>query len=353
MTKSRKLILTVFACFIVLVGILSWIGAIYYIDNVRPNFSERFTLFVYSTTSSAELLDSIKSAGKVKSPASLERCARKMDLEHNVRPGKYVFSQSATSIYVIRSLVNGWQSPHNLTLSGTTRSKQKLARKISSQMMVDSLTIDSLLRDDAFLSRYGFDSEHIFAMFLPDTYQVYWTDSPEKIFDRFKKEYDRFWTQNRLEKATALNLTQMQVSVLASIVSGETLKSFEYPVIAGVYLNRLRRRQPLQADPTVAFCYDYSINRILKKHLQIDSPYNTYKYAGLPPAPINIPSKACIDAVLNPQEHNYIYFCASPDFDGTHRFAVTYEEHKKNARQYQRALNVRMKEREKKAAGQS
>ena len=163
------------------------------------------------------------------------------------------------------------------------------------------------------------------------------------MFDRFKKEYDAFWTEDRLAKARAQGLDRMQVSVLASIVSGETLKAFEYPVIAGVYLNRYRKGMKLQADPTVAFCHGYTLDRILKKHLQIDSPYNTYKYAGLPPAPINVPPKGCLDAVLNPARHKYIYFCASPDFDGTHRFAVSYSEHLKNARAFQRELTKRRK----------
>ena len=172
---------------------------------------------------------------------------------------------------------------------------------------------------------------------------MYWTASIKDIFDRFKKEYDAFWTSERLEKASAAKLTPMQVSVLASIVSGETLKDFEYPLIAGVYLNRYRKGMKLQADPTVAFCFDYEPDRILKKHLAVDSPYNTYKYKGLPPAPINVPPKACIDAVLNPDTHKYLYFCASSDFDGTHRFAVSYSDHLKNARAFQRALTIRRK----------
>ena len=135
----------------------------------------------------------------------------------------------------------------------------------------------------------------------------------------------------------------MQVSILASIVSGETLKEHEYPIIAGVYLNRYRTGMKLQADPTVAFCFDYKLNRILHKHMEFDSPYNTYRYAGLPPAPINVPPKACLDAVLNPDQHGYMYFCASPDFNGTHRFAVTYDEHLENARAFHRALNAREK----------
>ena len=211
------------------------------------------------------------------------------------------------------------------------------------QMMVDSTSVADALYDEEFLAGYGFNSENIFAMVIPDTYQMYWTASVEDIFDRLKKEYDAFWTEERQEKARKQGLTPMQVSVMASIVSGETLKNFEYPIIAGAYLNRYRKGMKLQADPTVCFCFDYKLDRVLKKHLTVDSPYNTYKYVGLPPAPINVPPKACLDAVLNPQEHNYIYFCASPEFDGTHRFAATYTEHMKNAKAFHKELTARRK----------
>lgn len=242
-------------------------------------------------------------------------------------------------------LANGWQTAGKLTLSGTIRTKGRLAQKISAQMMVDSAAVAQALDSAEFLAMYGFTPENIFAMILPDTYYMYWTASVNDIFDRLKKEYDAFWTQERLDKAKAQKLTPMQVSVMASIVSGETLKSFEYPRIAGVYLNRYRKGMRLQADPTIAFCFNYEPDRILKKHLQVDSPYNTYKYVGLPPAPINVPPKACLEAVLSPENHKYIYFCASPDFDGTHRFAVNYSDHQRNAREFQRALTKRNKER--------
>jgi UPF0755 protein len=242
-------------------------------------------------------------------------------------------------------LVFGWQTPQNMTLSGTIRSKGRLAQKIGVQMMVDSADVAKALEDKDFLAEYGFTPENVFALVLPDTYEMYWTASVEEIFDRFKKEYDEFWTEERVAKAKAQGLSKMDVSILASIVSGETLKDFEYPKIAGVYLNRYKKGMKLQADPTVCFCYDYTLDRVLKKHLQIDSPYNTYKYAGLPPAPINVPPKPCLEAVLNPDQHGYIYFCASPAFDGTHRFAVGYGEHLKNAREFQRELTKRRKAR--------
>ena len=313
----------------------------YYNDNKRANFTGTSVLYVYPDMSQEQILDSLRSS--VIRPRSLARAFAKMEVADRVKPGRYVVEPSFTSIYVARMIVFGWQTPQKMTLSGTIRKKDVLARKIASQMMVDSASVVQALDSAEFLAGYGFTPENVFAMILPDTYQMYWTASVKDIFDRFKKEYDRFWTPERLEKAKARKLTPMQVSVLASIVSGETLKSFEYPVIAGVYLNRYYKGMKLQADPTVAFCHDYTLDRILKKHLAVDSPYNTYKYAGLPPAPINVPPKACIDAVLNPENHKYIYFCASPEFDGTHRFAVSYNDHLKNARAFQRALTARKK----------
>ena len=216
--------------------------------------------------------------------------------------------------------------------------------------MVDSASVADALNDEQFLAGYGFTPEDVFAMILPDTYEMYWTASVEDIFNRLKKEYDAFWTPERKAKAAEQRLTQKEVSIVASIVSGETNKAFEYPIIAGVYLNRYRKGIKLQADPTVCFCFDYTLDRVLKKHLTIDSPYNTYKYAGLPPAPINVPPKACLEAVLSPEKHDYIFFCASAAFDGTHKFAVSYTEHMKNAVEFQTELTRRRKE---KAAAQA
>ena len=331
-----------------IVVILSAVFAFrWYTDNRRPNFSEPHVLYVYPDMTADQVLDSLSSVAK--RPRSLARAFDKMEVAAKMKPGRYVIEPSSPSIYVARMLNFGWQTPQKLTLSGTIRKKGVLAEKISRQMMVDSASVAQALDSAEFLASYGFTPENVFAMFLPDTYQMYWTASVTDLFDRMKKEYDAFWTPERQEKAAAQRLTPLQVSVVASIVSGETLKDFEYPLIAGVYLNRYRKGMRLQADPTVAFCFDYEPDRILKKHLTVDSPYNTYKYAGLPPAPINVPPKACLDAVLNPSDHRYIYFCASPDFDGTHRFAVSYNDHLKNARAFQKALTARRKA----AAGQS
>ena len=343
MNKKSILLWGALVVLVALGTVAAFVLGRYYVDNKKPNFTEDYVLYVYPDMTVDHVLDSLQTGAGVIRPKSLERALAKVEAGARMKPGRYVVEPSFTSIYVARMVVFGWQTPQNLTLSGTIRSKGVLAKKIGMQMMVDSAAVATALEDKEFLAGYGFTPEDVFGLVLPDTYQMYWTASVKDIFDRFKKEYDAFWTPERIAKAEDQGLTRKQVSVVASIVSGETLKDFEYPIIAGVYLNRYKKGMKLQADPTVCFCFDYKLDRVLKKHLTVDSPYNTYKYAGLPPAPINVPPKACLDAVLNPDMHGYIYFCASPAFDGTHRFAVTYTEHMKNARAFQKELTARRK----------
>ena len=345
----KKVLKYVLAASVILAGAAAFVLGRYYIDNKEPNFTEEYVLYVRPETTVSQIVDSLQVRAGMIRPKSLERAFKEMDVASKMKPGRYVVDATCPSIYVARMLTFGWQTPQDLVLSGTMRNKGRIAKKISTQMMVDSASVANALNDKEFLAGYGFTPENVFALILPDTYQMYWTASVEDIFDRLKKEYDAFWTPERDAKAKAQGLNRMQVSVMASIVSGETLKDFEYPVIAGVYLNRYKKGMKLQADPTIAFCYDYTLDRILKKHLQVDSPYNTYKHVGLPPAPINVPPKACLDAVLDPAKHGYIYFCASEEFDGTHNFAVTYSEHLRNARKFQSALTARNKA--KKSAG--
>lgn len=349
---KRKLLYILASVMLVAAGIVGYMVLTYYNVNKKANFTNDLVLYVYPEMTQDQVLDSLAANAGMKERSYMEKAFEKaMDEAEDegvtsvgLKPGKYVVSAESPSIYVARMLVRGWQTTQKLTLSGTMRNKGVIATKISNQMMVDSASVASALNDADFLAGYGFTPEDVYGLVLPDTYEMYWTASVEDIFDRLKKEYDAFWTPERLAKAKEQKLTQKEVSVVASIVSGETLKEFEYPLIAGVYLNRYRKGMKLQADPTICFCYDYTLDRVLKKHLTIDSPYNTYKYKGLPPAPINVPPKACIDAVLNPDTHGYIYFCANSSFDGTHKFAVTYKEHLKNARAFQKALTKRQKE---------
>lgn len=342
MKKSFKKIMKILVVvFFVLAGAGALVVGRYYTDNKKPNFTKQYVLYVTPEMTADQVIDSLVANAGVIKTKSLERTFAKMDVTRNIKPGKYVVEASHPSIYVARMLVYNWQTPQMMAVSGTIRNKGVLAKKIGMQMMVDSAEVAAALADEAFLAKYGFDHADWYGMILPDTYEMYWTATVDEIFDRLKAEYDAFWNEERLANAKAQGLTPKEVSTMASIVSGETLKEFEYPIIAGVYLNRYKRGIKLQADPTICFCYDYTLNRVLKKHLTIDSPYNTYKYVGLPPAPINVPSKACLEAVLNPQKHDYIFFCASAAFDGTHKFAVSYNEHMKNAREFQRALTAR------------
>ena len=288
----------------------------------------------------SQVQDSLLSWSIVRSPRSLRRVLREVE---TMQVGHYVIDSTCSSMYVARMLHKGWQTPVQLTLSGAIRTPGVLARKVGAQMLADSAAIAAIAFCDDSLSVYGVDTRRLFTMVIPDTYQLLWTASPREIFDRFKKERDAWWTPERVAAARAQGLTPQEASTLASIVDGETRYVPEQPTIAGVYLNRLRTGMKLQADPTVAYCFDYQLRRILKVHLQVDSPYNTYKYYGLPPGPISCPPKSCLEAVLHPASHNYIFFCADPSFNGSHRFAATYAEHLQNARAFQRALTERQR----------
>lgn len=335
--KTWKLIV-LFAVLAVIV-VLGAVGGRWYADNRKPNFSESVHLYVRPQTTVAEVLAQIPDS-IVTNRRSLARVVRKDLTDNDLKPGHYVLEKSKPSVYLVRMLRNGWQTPVNLVLSGTMRIKGLIARKIAYQMMLDSSEVAQALGDSTLLASYGFTPTDVFSLIIPDTYQVYWTASMKDILDKQKAAYDAFWTAENLAKAEAQGLTPKQVSIVASIVKGESNYVPEYPSIAGVYLNRLHQGMRLQADPTVAFCYGYTLNRILLKHLEYDSPYNTYRYDGLPPGPICVPDKPCLEAVLNPDRHGYLFFCASAAMDGTHKFAATYPEHLRNAHEFQRALDL-------------
>ena len=234
--------------------------------------------------------------------------------------------------------VLGEQTPINLVI-GEARTLPQLAGKISKQIMADSVALLSTMRNSELKATLGYKRDSLIAMFVPNSYQVYWTITPEKLLERMKRESDAFWNEDRTTKLARTKLSKYQVMTLASIVYEETKNRGEMPKIAGVYINRLRKGMPLQACPTVKYAIgDFSLTRILYKHLRYDSPFNTYRNAGLPPAPICIPSIAAIDAVLNYEKSSYLYFCAKPEFEGTHNFAKTLSEHNANSKKYNAAL---------------
>ena len=309
-------------------------------DKKVPNFNAVMGLCVYPTMDKEQVEESILAADIVRNPKSLKRVLRKVE---DIKPGYYLIDSTCSSTYVARMIQKGWQTPVNLTLAGSIRRPSDLARRIGNQMMVDSAAVASFATSNDSLRAYGVDSTQLFTLIIPNTYQMLWTSSVREIFDRLVKEKDAWWTPERLEAARLQRLTPQEVSTLASVVSGETLYEQEQPSVAAVYLNRLNCGMRLQADPTIAFCFDYKLNRILFSHLLVESPYNTYKYAGLPPGPISCPPITCLEAVLHPDKNNYLYFCADPSFNGTHRFATTYSEHLVNARAFQKALTERQK----------
>ena len=309
-------------------------------DRKVPNFAGVQHVYVYPDMSPEEVEEGLLSSGKVKNASSFQRVFKEVSA---VKPGHYLVDSTCTSMYVKRMLEKGWQTPVNLTLSGSIRREADLVRKIDAQMMVDSAQVAGFVGSNDSLARYGVKRPHLFTLIVPDTYQILWTASVSEIMDRLVEQRSAWWTEERKAAAQKQGLTPVEVSVLASIVDGETKYVPEQPAVAAVYLNRLRMGMKLQADPTVAYCFDYQLNRVLKSHLLVDSPYNTYKYAGLPPGPISCPPKSCLEAVLHPDSHNYLFFCADPAFNGTHRFASSYSEHLANARAFQRALTERQR----------
>lgn len=265
--------------------------------------------------------------------------AKILGYQEAVKPGLYKIDPKMNNLQLVRMLRSGAQVPVKVTFNNV-RTKEDLAEKITANLEVTQEQFLTLIQDSVYIRKFDFEEETIMSMFIPNTYEFWWNTSPEALFDRMYKEYQTFWTEERKQKAQALGLSQKEVSTLASIVQAESQKADERPKIAGVYLNRLKIGMALQADPTLVYATgDFTLKRILNIHKEIDSPYNTYKNAGLPPGPINLPDINSLNAVLNAEKHSYMYFCAKEDFSGYHAFAVTYTEHLNNARRYQTALN--------------
>ena len=265
--------------------------------------------------------------------------AKQWGYDKKIHSGRYKVTAGMPNLILIRKLRGGKQDPLKLIINNI-RTKEQLAGKLSSLVMADSLSIINSLNDTAFLKQYNLNPYDAVCLFIPNTYEVFWDIDTKELFDRMKKEYDIFWNDERKAKAAAIPMTQTEVMTLASIIEEETNKKKEYPIIAGLYINRLKLDMPLQACPTIRFALnDYTIKRVLIKHLRVKSPFNTYKNEGLPPGPIRLPSTICIDAVLNYKKHDYLFMTAKETLNGEHNFAVTYKEHSENARRYQQELD--------------
>ena len=330
--------------FLVLAGIclVSIIGLTYYF--FFTGFSHHSdTQYVYIDTDDTadSVFYKLDPIAEDHSLMALRTLLRHTSYTDNVRTGRYAIEPGTSTVSVFRQLKSGRQQPMKLTIP-ESRTMERLAAQLSEKLMLDSATIAEALTDSVFTSGYGYDTATVACLFVPNTYEVYWDLSLERLMSRMQKEHDAFWKGQRTQKAQALGLTPNEVCTLASIIDEETANTAEKPMVAGMYLNRLKQDMPLQADPTVKFALkQFELRRIYHNMLSYDSPYNTYRYAGLPPGPIKIASVKGIDAVLNRMDHPYLYMCAKEDFSGTHNFATTYQEHLKNAARYAKALNER------------
>ena len=266
-----------------------------------------------------------------------------MNYDEHVKSGRYVLRKNMTNLEAIRLLRSGNQEPVKITFNNV-RLISELSEKITRNLAITPQEFEAALIQFAANNPYGFTRENVISMFIPNTYEVYYHTSPRELIDRMHDEYEKFWNAERRAKAEKIGLTPIEVSVLASIVQAESVQKDEAPVIAGLYLNRLKKDMPLQADPTLVFAVgDFTLKRVLNEHLEIDSPYNTYRNTGLPPGPINMPEIRSLDAVLDHTESNYLYMCAKEDFSGRHNFTGSYRQHINNAKRYQQALTIEMR----------
>ncbi len=312
------------------------------IFSANTKFADK-ELYVYIPTDSK--YEDVKKiiAPYVENMDRFETVANKRDYPENVKPGRFLFTKGMNSYELVKTL--RLNVPVNLAFNNQER-LENLAGRVGSQIEADSLSLLTTFRDSIFLKENGFTEENVLAMFIPNTYETYWNTSAEKFRDKMIKEYRNFWNKERVAKAAKQGLTPIEATILASIVHKESVKKDERPRIAGVYLNRLRAQMPLQADPTVIYAikkksndFDQVIKRVFYSDLTMSSPYNTYVNIGLPPGPIAMPDITALEAVLNPEKNNFIYFCASVERFGYHEFAATLEEHNKNAKKYSDWIN--------------
>jgi UPF0755 protein len=297
--------------------------------------------FLYIPTNSTfNDVCSLLQEGGLHDVESFRWVAGKMNYPARVKAGRYRLTDGMSNLELVRMLRAGRQIPVKL-LFNNIRLNTQLAGAVAPSIETDSASIMALLTDSTYLAEhFKLTPRTILSLFIPNTYEFFWNTPAKGFMERMAKEYDRFWTENRRQKARETKLTPLQVSILASIIEEETRMDSEKPTMAGVYINRLNKGMLLQADPTIKYAVgDFTIKRVLNKHKEIQSPYNTYQKTGLPPGPICIPSIASIDAVLNFVKHDYLFFCAKDDLSGYHNFARTLEQHNRYARAYQKALN--------------
>jgi UPF0755 protein len=311
---------------------------IFYTSNIEVE-KEDYYLYIPSGANFKTVMDSLEKHQVLYDKLSFAFVSQLLSYQEKVKPGRYLLPKNSTNLTIVRKLKNGLQEPLKLTFNNI-RLKKDLAEKLAEKLEFSENDFLIVINNPEITAKYGFDTNTVIGMFIPNTYEVFWNTSPEELMKKMDREYKKFWNKDRLAKAKAAGFSPLQISTIASIVEAETNKDSEKPRIAGVYINRLRTDMPLQADPTVKFAVqDFSIKRVTQEHTTINSPYNTYKNTGLPPGPINMPSAVSLDAVLNYEKHKFIYFCASPNEIGYHDFAESYRDHVNNANRYRKFLD--------------
>lgn len=342
MKRRNIIILSILAALILVIG--GFAAKLYYhfsVSNFVSHDGETHSYHVYPDMTADSLMAEM--LGDYEMTSELAWCLHCHYLKYEQpKPGYYRFAAEVGNRELIRRLQLGEETPMRLSFTQSIRTPEQLAGLMGRKLLLDSAEVVQRMKDKEYMAHFGLTPETAVCLFIPNTYEVYWTMSADQLFARMYKEYQRFWNEDRLAKAKQLGLTPAEVATLASIVASETNKKDEHPIIASLYMNRLRKGIALQACPTVIFAVgDFSLRRVLKRHLRIESPYNTYTHRGLPPGPIRLARPDVIDAVLNAPKTDYLYMCANPDFSGTHVFSSTYAKHSAIARQYQRELNHR------------
>lgn len=342
--KKRYILRTILVCIGVLALLVcAFVAEQYYrwhICNFRAMDGEQHSYNIYPGATIDSVLDLLRKDYEISSETDLSLHMRFL-VFNRPEPGHYLFDAQMGDRELIERLKYGRQTPVRITWNNYVRTREDLAGKVTTHLMMDSVTLLSYLEDDAFLAEYGLNKETSRCLFIPNTYEVYWNITPEQLFGRMQREYNYFWNESRRAKADSIGLTPVEIAIVASIVEGESHNKREMPLIASLYLNRVRKGMLLQACPTVKYAVgDFKLKRILYRHLAVESPYNTYKNPGLPPGPIRCPSPETIDMVLNAPKTDYLYMCASPELNNTHIFSSSYSGHAAAARQYRHTMDT-------------
>lgn len=338
----RKKLVIFLVLSVLLITFTFYFYQMFFSANVLVGKTDRLVVIRQGTTFRS-LQKQLHDEGVVNDVLSFSFVARLLNYDRLIKPGRYLLRGNMTNTAAVRTLRMGQREVVRLTFSHA-RTLDEVAEKITEPVGVTPDEFKAALDDFLEKNQEGFTRENIIAMFIPNTYEVYFNLTPADLVERLHDEYTSFWSEARRARADSIGLTPMEVSILASIVQSESAKASEAPVIAGLYINRLRNNIPLQADPTLIFATgDFTIKRVLNIHKEIDSPYNTYKYTGLPPGPVALPYISTLEAVLNFQQHDFLYMCAKEDFSGYHNFARTLREHERNASRYQSALSAEMR----------